>query len=157
MKKAIAIILMCTMAAAVFAGCSNSGSSSSSSAGSEASSSSASSSTVSAAASSAASSTTSSITSGDNAVDSDFTYMSDGADGTEITKYNGNAESVTIPEKLGEKKVTTLSSNAFANNTSIKKVVFPSTMVTLKDSVFLNCSALTDVTLNDGLQTIGQQ
>ena len=56
---------------------------------------------------------------------------------------------MTIPE--GVEKI---SSHAFLGNTSIKKVVFPSTMTEVGEYAFNKCENLSEIVFNDGLKSI---
>lgn len=72
-----------------------------------------------------------------------------------ITKYNGNAADVVIPDKIEDLPVTIIGSSAFANNTSIKSVKIPETVVEIGGWAFDNCSNLTNINLSANLETIG--
>ncbi|MBQ2988558.1 MAG: leucine-rich repeat protein [Clostridia bacterium] len=77
-----------------------------------------------------------------------FTYDASGS-GVVITKYNGTAETVTIPETIEGKKVTEIASDAFLDNTTVKMIVVGKTVKTIRDNAFNNCSALETVILWD--------
>ena len=81
----------------------------------------------------------------ENAPESDFTVTEDGA----ITKYNGSAETVTIPETIGGKTVTKIATGAFLNNSSVKKIVIPKTVKSIEKNAFDSCSALETIILWD--------
>ena len=81
----------------------------------------------------------------ENSPESDFTVTEDGA----ITKYNGTAETVTIPETIGGKTITKIASSAFLNNASVKKVIVPKTVKTIEKNAFNACSALESLVIWD--------
>ncbi|SDB22190.1 Leucine rich repeat-containing protein [Ruminococcaceae bacterium FB2012] len=72
-------------------------------------------------------------------------YMS-----ADVTKYNGSAESVTVPSYFGDFKVTKLT-NTFYKNKTVKNVVIPETVTELASGVFNGCSELLSVTLPSGI------
>lgn len=84
----------------------------------------------------------------ENAPESDFTVTADGT-GVAISKYNGSAEIVTIPETIGGKTVTKISGSAFLNNASVKKIVVPKTVKTIEKNAFNACSALESIVIWD--------
>ncbi|SFC79259.1 leucine-rich repeat protein [Ruminococcus albus] len=59
-----------------------------------------------------------------------------------ITKYNGMADNVTIPETLGGKPVKLIGENAFYKNENIVTVKAPSTLVNISSNAFAYCSKL---------------
>ena len=70
-----------------------------------------------------------------------------------IQKYNGSAETVVIPEKIGGKTVKQISSSAFLNNSTVKTVVVAKTVVSVDSGAFNKCSALETVILFDNALT----
>lgn len=71
-----------------------------------------------------------------------------------ITKYTGNASTVTVPAYIDGKHVAYLGENAFANNSSIQKIVFTGTesgtnmfYLPISRTVFYNLPNLTSITL----------
>ena len=84
----------------------------------------------------------------ENAPESDFTVTADGT-GVAISKYNGSAEIVTIPETIGGKTVTKISGSAFLNNASVKKIVVAKTVKTIEKNAFNACSALESIVIWD--------
>ena len=71
-----------------------------------------------------------------------------------IKKYNGSAETVSIPDKINGKTVKQISSGAFTNNFKITTVIIPKTIVTVDSGAFNNCPALTTVTVFDSVTNI---
>ena len=77
-------------------------------------------------------------------------------DGTvEIARYYGNAEKLTIPDTLGEKKVTSIGSGAFLWCDSLTSVIIPDSVTTIGNWAFSDCNSLTNVTISDSVSTIG--
>ena len=84
----------------------------------------------------------------------DYTYsVSD--DRATITKYNGVAENILIPDKLGGYPVVSIGSEAFKNNKTIKKVYCSELITTIGSSAFYNCTNLTDIRMSNLFTTIG--
>ena len=83
-----------------------------------------------------------------NTPDSDFTVTESGGEIT-ITKYNGNAETVTIPETIGGKTVTKIAGSAFLNNSTVKKIIVAKTVETIEKNAFNACSALESIVIWD--------
>ena len=88
-----------------------------------------------------------------NAIASDYDY-SDYGSGVEITKYNGSEKYVTIPSKLGGKKVVRIGDDAFADNTGIASVDIPSTVHEIGKSAFKGCKGLKGITIPSGVESI---
>lgn len=76
-----------------------------------------------------------------------------GGDGVTLTKYIGNEENITIPGTIDGKRVTGISSIAFAGS-GIKSVVIPEGITGIGDYAFWYCSDLTSVSIPDGLTHI---
>ena len=57
---------------------------------------------------------------------------------------------LVIPEKIGEKTITTIKSDVFANCDKIKSVSFPKTMSMVEQNAFKNCRELQAVEFADG-------
>ena len=77
-----------------------------------------------------------------------FTYKEMGGE-ILIQKYKGNAETVTIPEEIDGKPVTTIGSGAFYDKETLKKVVIAKTIKTVVSSAFAKCPALSEVVIFD--------
>ena len=81
-----------------------------------------------------------------------FTYtVSDS--GVTITGYNGTAETVTIPEKIEDKTVIAIASDAFLDNATVKKIVIAKTVQSVAANAFNNCSALEALVFFDASMT----
>ena len=83
-----------------------------------------------------------------NTPESDFTVTESGGEIT-ISKYNGTAETVTIPETIGGKTVTKIAGSAFLNNSTVKKIIVPKTVGTIEKNAFNACSALESIVIWD--------
>jgi hypothetical protein len=113
-----------------------------------------------------------------------FTYTaSNGA--VTITKYNGSAKSVIIPDKIDglpvtgvgpgafavraivnsqkltgvtiPKTVGTIEAGAFANCTRLSSLAIPASVTNLGAFAFADCQALTSFTIPDSVTTIGEE
>ena len=84
----------------------------------------------------------------------DFQYTTSGLTAT-ITKYNGTAANVTVPEKIGKYTVTEVSYNAFYDNLSIEKVILADSISKIDRQAFYGCAALKSLTLPAHLKTLG--
>ncbi len=74
--------------------------------------------------------------------------------GVAIQSYTGNDENVVIPSVIGGKKVVKIASSAFRGNTSVKRVVIPSTVHTVEGKVFENCLSMETVVLFDTVKKL---
>ena len=76
-------------------------------------------------------------------------------DGTcAITAWKGTGTSVTIPAKINGRTVTVIEDNVFLDKTALTSVTLPEGLTTLGDYAFYGCKALTSVTLPEGLTTL---
>lgn len=71
----------------------------------------------------------------------DFTYSVNNGKAS-ISKYNGTAENLVVPEKINGYPVTDIYNSIFKGNKYIKKVTIESKITILYGSMFLNCSNL---------------
>lgn len=71
-----------------------------------------------------------------------------------ITKYNGSAETVSIPSTINGIKVGVIGDSAFKGNTKIKKVVLPDTVIDLQGYAFANCTNLESINTPDSLRVV---
>ena len=88
----------------------------------------------------------------ENTPEDQFTYYENNGN-IIIQKYNGNAETVVIPEKIAGKTVKQIFSGAFLNNSTVKTVVVAKTVVSVDSGAFNKCSALETVILFDNALT----
>ena len=72
-----------------------------------------------------------------------------------ITGYTGTETEIVIPSEINSYIVQQISDEAFYNNTTIEKVVFPETMEAVGSSLFYGCTSLTYVGFNSKLTNIG--
>ena len=87
---------------------------------------------------------------------SDFTYGTL-ADGTlVIYKYNGSAEEVIIPGKIGDSIVSTVYGNAFRNTTTTASIIIPNSVKTINNNAFYNLANLTSIVIPEGVTSIGE-
>ena len=74
---------------------------------------------------------------------------SDNGDGTvTITKYNGNAGVLFIPNTIDGKTVTAIGADAFKGNIDLVSVTVPENVEKIKSGAFRNCTALRTVYIN---------
>ena len=85
--------------------------------------------------------------------DYEFEQLADGS--AKITKYNGKADSVTIPSTIGGKKVTSIGVGAFFENKEIKSVIIPNSVVSIDEQVFESCSNLAAISIPNTLKEFG--
>ncbi len=72
-----------------------------------------------------------------------------------ITKYTGNESTVTIPSKLGGKRVYEIEEAAFYQNTSIQKLIIPNNTVGyIGEGAFADCTNLREVSLGNSVKNI---
>ena len=70
--------------------------------------------------------------------------------GVEITSYTGNEETVVIPNKIGDRYVTSIAAGAFKNK-AVKTLVFGRYILSIADGAFVGCSSLSTVHYSDGI------
>lgn len=87
-------------------------------------------------------------------VSGDWEYTVSGKE-AKIVYYNGNFKTdVTIPSKLGGKKVTSIAWGAFGTLPKLQSITIPDSVTTIADEAFLNCPALRTVTIGKGVKNI---
>ena len=74
--------------------------------------------------------------------------------GAQITKYNGNAWTVNIPNEIDGYKVKSIGKEAF-KNASMRSVTMPDTVTSIGEKAFYGCSSLKNITLSKKLTSIG--
>lgn len=62
---------------------------------------------------------------------------------------------VEVPDTIDGKRIVAVSDKAFANNSKIKKVVLPDSIMHIGDAAFKGCSFLENITLGNNMKTIG--
>ena len=86
----------------------------------------------------------------------DLTYV-ENESGITITGYTGNKKKTTklvIPEKIGGKKVTSISGTAFFEWSGLKSITLPKDVTSIGWSAFKGCSGLTSITLPKNVTSI---
>ena len=74
-----------------------------------------------------------------------------------ITKWNGTAADLLIPDSIEEKPVTEIASGAFENAATLETVTLPAQSIRLRNNAFKNCTALRQVTIQKNLDDIGDE
>ena len=74
-----------------------------------------------------------------------------------LTKYNGNAGVVMIPETIDGYDVKELGNNLFENKNSLYSVSIPDSVIVVKPYAFSNCKNLSSVILSKNLTTLGDK
>ena len=75
----------------------------------------------------------------------DFTYS--GTSAITVSAYSGTSTTMWIPAYIGGVPVTTIPASAFANQTTLTKVVIPETVTAIGEGALKGCSALEDLTI----------
>lgn len=84
----------------------------------------------------------------------DFAYKlySDGH--IEITKYNGNDTTVSVPSEIDGHPVTLIGEKAFYGNTALTEVTIPNSVKFIGSNAFSHCSALETVNLPESIKSL---
>lgn len=90
------------------------------------------------------------------ATDGDFMYEIILGKAT-VTKYNGKASEVIIPDTLGGKPVATIGDYAFFEYTKLKSVTIPDSVTSIGSGAFMYCDKLTSISIPEGTTTIGAE
>ena len=77
-----------------------------------------------------------------------------GADSITISGCSFATNVVTIPDRISEKPVRTISENAFKGNKTIKELTIPDSITSLGQGVFSGCTALETITIGDGVMAL---
>ena len=88
-------------------------------------------------------------------VSGDFTFETTSS-GVTLTEYKGTADSVEIPSKVKDYKVTSIGAEAFWANKKMTSVTIPETVTKIEYAAFNECTALNEVVLPDSLKTLGE-
>ena len=83
-----------------------------------------------------------------------YTYTLDDYKNATITKYNGNARSLSVPQTIDGYTVVGIGSSAFKGNTNLRFLHLPDTLTKIGSNAFSDCTSLSKVTLPDSLTTI---
>lgn len=73
-----------------------------------------------------------------------------------ITKYNGNAKSVTIPTTINGKKVVEIGKRAFNVNKKLENITISDTVNRIRLSAFSNCPKLSKIIFGKNVSTISK-
>ncbi len=84
-----------------------------------------------------------------------YIYGITDADEANIIAYTGTDTTVTIPNEMGGKPVTSIGDSAFEQKT-VTSVVIPDSVTSIGNSAFFKCRSLTSVTIPKSLTSIGQ-
>jgi len=85
----------------------------------------------------------------------DYTLSEDGDTVMILSYYNNLAKSITIPSKLGGKKVTAIGNSVFSGSAELTSVKIPDGVKTLGRDVFSFCRNLKIITIPDSVEKIG--
>ena len=84
-----------------------------------------------------------------------WSYSLDEDNNATITKYQGNASTLRIPETIDGYTITAIGNGAFQNNKSLYSVVVSNTVTSIGNSAFSGCTSLTVIDLPDSITSIG--
>ena len=82
-----------------------------------------------------------------------FSYVVKSDSSVAVVKYLGTDKTVSIPEKIDDKKVTELEQEAVAYNDTVEYIIVPESVKTIGNSAFYRCANLKAVVL--GSKSIG--
>jgi|GEM_PF-1045829 len=71
-----------------------------------------------------------------------------------IMSYSGSEETLEIPAMIGDYNTVYIGPNAFANNTTLKKVVLPEGVTEIQGDAFAGCTSLEEVVFPETLNYI---
>ena len=85
---------------------------------------------------------------------SDFQYSIMDDNTVRIDKYLGNGSTVTIPETIDGRKITSIGINAFLNQTNLERVILPDSITIINAYAFKNCKKLSSISLPSNITSI---
>lgn len=85
----------------------------------------------------------------------DFTFYVSG-NYAAVTKYNGSAEKVIVPSKVGSAYVIQIADKAFWSKKEMKSISLPANIQSIGKAAFNECTGLTKIDLPSKLKTIGE-
>lgn len=74
-----------------------------------------------------------------------------------ILNYKGNGETVKVPAEIEKLPVKVIASRAFANNPTIKEVIFPEGVNDIDNYAFIGCRNLTHVNIPKSIKNITEK
>ncbi len=80
-----------------------------------------------------------------------YTYTLDDYKNATITKYNGNARSLSVPKTIDGYTVVGIGSSAFEGNTNLRFLHFPDTLTSIGQYAFQNCINLGTIDFPESL------
>lgn len=83
-----------------------------------------------------------------------FVNLDDGT--VKITRYCGESSELVIPAELDGRPIRVIGEGAFSDNGELGSVVIPEGILAIEDRAFSGCYMLTDVSLPDSLDEIGE-
>lgn len=90
--------------------------------------------------------------------DGDFGFeMIAGKQEAKLVRYNGDNETVQLPEYFQSYPVTVIDRNVFSGNNNIKEIVFSSTNTTVEQYAFMNCTSLETVYIPENVVSFGDR
>ena len=86
-----------------------------------------------------------------------YTYTLDEDKNAVITGFTGSVSALVIPSELDGHEVTAIGDRVFKNNSNLRSVVVPNTVIKIGAETFYNCANLGNVTLSANLQEMGKK
>ena len=81
-------------------------------------------------------------------------FVIESEDEAVIVGYSGESETVDIPQYIGDKKVTAIGAEAFANCSRINKVILHDGLKRIRSGAFLECKNLHSVFIHKSVENI---
>ncbi len=73
----------------------------------------------------------------------------------ELIKLNDGREELAVPAEIEGKPVVSIGSSALYNNTTLRKVILPDSIVKIDDYAFDNCASLEEIVFSPNVESIG--